>query len=101
MNVFQKKGQKWNAIFKESDPDEYGQRERIPWTKEELDNFNKQENYLVADFHTVYKNDKDYAFKKLMLKLLDGRNIYKYTGSDVEAELIPYIDKLIEEKSKA
>ena len=97
--VFKKNGKDWKAIFKESKPDVFGQTERISWTKEELDKFKEDSiNYLVADFHTVFKNDTDYAYKRMMQKLLDGRSTYKYTGNDIEGQLLPYIEELIKAK---
>ncbi len=97
--VFKRKGSEWEAFFKETPPDKFGQTERIPWTEEEIQQYKGDPNFLVADFHTVFRNDKDYAFKKMMDKMLSGRKTYKYTGSDIEAELLPYIDKIIEEKT--
>lgn len=99
ITIFKKAGKNWNAMFKESEPDAFGQRKRIPWTREEAETYKNKDNYLVADFHTVFKNDKDYAFRKMMQKLLDGRSMYKYTGNDIEGQLLPYIDDLIKEKS--
>ena len=99
ITIFKKAGKNWNAMFKESEPDAFGQRKRIPWTCEEAKTYKNKDNYLVADFHTVFKNDKDYAFRKMMQKLLDGRSMYKYTGNDIEGQLLPYIDDLIKEKS--
>lgn len=99
ITIFKKAGKNWNAMFKESEPDKFGQKKRIPWTRAEAESYKNQENYLVADFHTVFKNDKDYAFRKMMQKLLDGRSMYKYTGNDIEGQLLPFIDNLIKEKS--
>ena len=48
----------------------------------------------------MFKNDKDYAFKKMMQKLLDGRSTYKYTGNDIEGQLLPYIDNLIKKLNR-
>lgn len=98
--IFKKNGKNWNAFFKETAPDEHGQTTRIPWTKEEIESYKSKEGYLVADFHTVFKNDKDYAFKKMMQKLLDGRSTYKYTGNDIEGQLLPYIDNLIKKLNR-
>lgn len=97
--IFKRNGSAWNVMLKETKPDEHGQTERIPWTKEEIESYRDKDGYLVADFHTVFRNDKDYAFKNMMKKLINGRKTYKYTGSAIEAELLPYIDKLISEKS--
>lgn len=97
--IFKRNGSAWNVMLKETKPDENGQTQRIPWTKEEIESYKDKDGYLVADFHTVFRNDKDYAFKNMMKKLINGRKTYKYTGSAIEAELLPYIDNLIAEKS--
>jgi hypothetical protein len=47
----------------------------------------------------VYKNDRDYAFRKVQKKLKSLRDAYKYTGQKIDAELLTEIDRLIKEKS--
>lgn len=93
--LFEKKGQAWTTVLRYSKEDP---TIVIPWTDEELEMYKNNPKYMVVVFKTVFKNDKDYAYKRMMKKLLDGRDEYKYTGSKVEAELIPYLDKLIEQK---
>lgn len=68
---------------------------KIPWSQEELEEFRKDPNYFVSNQGHVYKNDKDYAFKKLQKRLKENRDFYKYTGQKVEAELLTEIDRLI------
>lgn len=48
---------------------------------------------------TVYKNDKDYAFRTVQKNLKVLRDKYKYTGQRIDSELLVEIDKLIKEKS--
>jgi len=72
----------------------------VPWSEEELEKFKQDPNYFVSVEGNVYKNDKPYAFKRVMLKLKGGRAVYKYTGQKIDSELIPEIDRLIEEKRK-
>lgn len=79
-------------------PDSMGRYTDMGWTKNELDELKKDPDYFVSAMNHVYKNDKDYAFRRMMKKLLNGRKTYKYTGNDIEAELLPYIDKLISNK---
>jgi hypothetical protein len=47
----------------------------------------------------VYKNDKEYAFKRMQRRIKQMRDIYKYTGQKIESELLTEIDRLIKEKS--
>jgi len=100
ISVFEKKGKDWHVVLKWSKPNEYGEQQRLEWTKEELDEFRKNPKYLVNEFKTVFKNDKNYVYKRMMKKLLDGRDVYKYTGAEVDAVLLPYIDNLIAQRSK-
>lgn len=70
----------------------------VPWTEEELDKYKQDPNYFVSIMGNVYKNDKDYAFKKLQANLMKQRDKYKYTGQKIESELLTEIDRLIKEK---
>jgi hypothetical protein len=81
-----------------SDPDSLGRRFREPWTEQELDEFRKDPNYFVSVMGTVYKNDKEYTFKKVQRSLKKNRDSYKYLGQKIESELIAHINKLIESK---
>ena len=49
----------------------------------------------------VYKNDKDYAFKRMQTRNTKGRDRYKYTGQKIEAQLLSEIDRLIKEKESS
>jgi DNA polymerase elongation subunit (family B) len=73
---------------------------KVPWTEEELDAFRKDKNYFVSVMGNVYKNDKDYCFKIVQRKIKQQRDIYKYTGSRIESELLTEIDRLIQEKTQ-
>ena len=46
----------------------------------------------------MYKNDKEYAFKRMQKPTLANRDIYKYTGQRIESQLLTEIDRLIAEK---
>lgn len=71
---------------------------KVPWTEEELEKFRQNPDYFVSLQGNVYKNDKDYAFKKMQRRVKRGRDKYKYTGQKIESELLGAIDKLIEAK---
>ena len=68
-------------------------------TQQELEEFRKDPNYFVSVMGTVYKNDKDYAFRTVQKNLKVLRDKYKYTGQRIDSELLVEIDKLIKEKS--
>ena len=72
----------------------------VPWSEEELDRFKKDPNYFVTVNNNVYKNDKDYVFRRMQKKYKANRDIYKYTGQRIESQLITEIDRLIAEKEK-
>lgn len=79
-------------------PDSFGRYTTIKWSEEELEEFRKDPNYFVSVMGNVYKNDKDYAFKKMQRRTKQNRDKYKYTGQKIEAELLVEIDRLIAEK---
>lgn len=82
-------------------PDSLGRYIPRNWTEEELDNFRKDPNYFVSIMGNVYKNDKDYAFKRLQRNLKKKRDVYKYTGQRIDSELLTEIDRLIKLKEAA
>ena len=71
---------------------------KTQWTAEELEEFKKNKDYFVSVMGNVYKNDKDYCFKIVQRKIAQQRDIFKYTGSRIESELLTEIDRLIQEK---
>ena len=87
-----------NKVVNMAGPDSLGRYTVMPWTEAELEQKRKDPNYFVTVSGIVYKNDKPYAFKRLMEKLMNGRKSYKYQGSAVEAELLPFIDECIAKK---
>ena len=79
---------------------EFGHYDLYLDSPEELEAFKKDPNYFVSIENNVYKNDKDYAFKRVMIKLKQGRAVYKYGGQKIDSELLTEIDRLIKEKSQ-
>jgi len=90
-----------NFITPQTEPDSLGRVIPRAWTEEELENFRKDPNYFVSIMGNVYKNDKDYAFKKMQRRLKKERDFYKYTGQRIDSELLVEIDRLIKEKEQA
>ena len=82
-------------------PDALGRYTPTNWTEKELEDFKKDENYFVSVNGNVYKNDKDYAFKRMQRRVKKLRDKYKYTGQDIDAFLLPEIERLIKEKELA
>jgi len=81
-------------------PDSLGRYLPGKWTTEQLDAFRKDKNYFVSVNGNVYRNDKDYAFRRVQKRVLGNRDVYKYTGQKIDSELLPEIDKLIKEKNE-
>ena len=89
-----------NFLRNYSEPDSLGRRIVIPWTEEELDAFRNDKNYFVTVMGNVYKNDRDYAFKRMQRRTKKLRDKYKYTGQKIEAELLTEIENLIKGNGK-
>ena len=87
-----------NVHLNKIGPDSLGRYVVAPWSPQQLEEFKKDPNYFVTVNGNVYKNDKDYAFKRLQKRVKDNRAIYKYTGQKIDSELLVEIDRLIKEK---
>ena len=87
-----------NVHLNKVGPDSLGRYVVAPWSPQQLEEFKKDPNYFVTVNGNVYKNDKDYAFKRLQKRVKDNRAIYKYTGQKIDSELLVEIDRLIKEK---
>lgn len=72
----------------------------LRWSEEELDKFRKDKNYFVSVNGNVYKNDKDYAFKRMQRRTKKSRDKFKYVGQKIDSELLTEIDRLIKEKEE-
>ena len=81
-----------NFYQKKIGPDSLGRYVVVPWTAEELEEFKKDKNYFVSVNGNVYKNDKDYAFKRMQRRTKKNRDVYKYTGQRIESELLVFIN---------
>ena len=89
-----------NQVVKMVGPDSLGRYVKVPWTEQELNDFRKDPNYFVSVMGSVYKNDTDYAFKRMQKQFKKNRDAYKYLGWKVESELIAGLEQLIREKEK-
>lgn len=65
------------------------------FTAEEIENFKKDPNYFVSVNGNVYKNDKEYSFKRIQLKLKNNRNTGKYLAKQLDAQVLYDIEHLI------
>ena len=88
-----------NFVYNKVGPDSLGRYTIVPWTQEELKEMEKDPNYFVSIMGNVYKNDREYCFKKMQRECKAKRDFYKYTGQRLESELITEIDRLIKEKT--
>lgn len=72
----------------------------VPWSEEELDKYRSDPNYFVTVLGHVYKNDKDYAFKRMQMRTKQKRAFYKYRGQLLESELLNGPDGICERIKK-
>lgn len=64
-----------------------------------LDPYRKDPNYFVSVNGHVYKNDKDYTFKRIQAKLKATRNISKYLGKQLDAVVMLDIEHILKDKA--
>ena len=88
-----------NIVENRVGPDSFGRYTTVKWTEQELNEFRKDPNYFVSIMGTVYKNDQDYAFRRVQKHLKQLRDKYKYTGQRIDSEVLVYIDNIINNKS--
>ncbi len=81
-------------------PDSFGRYTIQKWSEQELEEFRHNPDYFVSVMGNVYKNDKDYAFRRIQAKLKGLRDKYKYTGQRIDSELLVEIDNIINNKKK-
>lgn len=60
----------------------------------ELEKFRQDPNYFVSVNGHVYKNDKEYTFKRIQRNLKAERNIFKYLAKKLDAGPISDIDHI-------
>lgn len=84
-----------NFYEKKVGPDSFGRYTVMKWSEAELEEFRKDPNYFVTVMGNVYKNDKDYAFRRIQANLKVLRDKYKYTGQRIESELLVEIDNIL------
>ena len=87
-----------NIVENKVGPDSFGRYVTIKWTEQELDEFRKDPNYFVSIMGTVYKNDQDYAFRRVQKHLKQLRDKYKYTGQRIDSEVLVFIDAIMNNK---
>lgn len=75
---------------------ELGEFYKKCFLEDELDKYRADKNYFVSVNGTVYKNDKDYAFKIIQSTLKSNRNVGKYLAKQLEALVISDIDHILE-----
>ena len=81
-------------------PDSLGRYTTRDWYEEELDEFRKDPNYFVTLNNNVYRNDKDYAFKRLQVRNTQNRDKFKYLGQKIAAQMLTEIDRVIKLKEQ-
>ena len=62
-----------------------------------LEKYRKDKNYFVSVNGHVYRNDKEYTFKRIQRKLKAERDIDKYLGKKIEAEVVVDIRHILKD----
>lgn len=62
--------------------------------EEQLEKFRKDPNYFVSVNGNVYRNDKEYAFKRIQKKLKSDRNVSKYLAKKLDAQVMLDIEHI-------
>ena len=75
-------------------PDSLGRYTPRRWYESELETFRKDPNYFVSVNGNVYRNDQDYAFKKIQKKLKADRNVNKYLAKKLDAQVMLDIEHI-------
>ena len=70
------------------------------YTPEEIEKFKADPNYFVSVNGNVYKNDKDYSFKRIQKKLKENRNTGKYLAKQLDAIVMTDIDHILKNRDK-
>ena len=65
------------------------------YNEQEVEHFKNDKNYFVSVNGSIYKNDKDYAFKKIQLRLKNERNKSKYVAKLLKAHVIADLDHIM------
>ena len=65
------------------------------FNEEQIERLKKDPNYFVSVNGCVYKNDKDYSFKRIQATLKSNRNIGKYLAKQLNALVMSDIDHIL------
>ena len=66
---------------------------------EKLEVYRKDPNYFVSVNGCVYKNDRDYCFRRIQARLKANRDSSKYLAKKLDAAVISDIEHILHEKS--
>ncbi len=66
--------------------------------EEKLNKYRNDKNYFVSVNGCVYKNDKDYAFRRIQGQLKANRDESKYLGKQLDATVMVDLTHIIENK---
>lgn len=64
-----------------------------------LEKYRKDPNYFVSVNGHVYKNDKDYAFKRIQANLKATRNVSKYLGKQLDALVMLDVEHILKNRT--
>ena len=79
-------------------PDSLGRYTPRKWTEKELDEYRKNPDYFVSVNGNVYKNEKDYSFRRIQKTLRENRNVSKYLHKEMEATIQTDIEEALKQR---
>ena len=65
------------------------------FTEEEAERLKKDKNFFVSVNGCIYKNDKDYSFKRIQATLKSNRNVGKYLAKQLYALVMTDVDHIL------
>ena len=73
---------------------ELGEQWGIFLDDEKLNEYRNDPNYFVTVNGSVYRNDKDYAFKNIQITLKSDRGVSKYLAKELDAKVVLDIEHI-------
>ena len=71
------------------------------FNESELEKYRQDPNYTVSINGSVYKNDKNYAFREIQASLRSNRNGAKYLAKQLSAHVLSDVDHMLEGRTIA
>ncbi len=65
------------------------------WDERTLEDYRMNSDYFVSVNKNVYRNDQDYAFRRIQVLLKNNRNLTKYLAKDLNAQVMSIVDDVL------